>query len=216
MSPIVVGIAGGSGSGKTTLARALYDQLGDDACCIVDQDAYYRDLEALSMAERLQVNFDAPDAFEIALLTAHIDALKAGRSIDKPQYDFARHTRASTTERIRTRPIILVEGILVLAIDAIRERLDYRVFVETSTELRFARRVHRDHSERGRDVAGICRQFTDVVQPMHDRLVEPSRKHADLIVRGNTKRDATRTLLAAGLAALARSNTPNASLSSGF
>jgi uridine kinase len=179
--PLVIGVVGGSGSGKTTVARAIYDQLGLDAT-FLDQDAYYQDLQHLSLEARTRVNFDHPDAFDTDLLVAHIEALRAGQSIDKPTYDFAQHTRAARTIRLEAREIILVDGILLFAEVRLRALFDIKLFVDVDDDIRFIRRLQRDVTERGRTVEGVIRQYLDTVRPMHLEFVEPSKRYADVIL----------------------------------
>jgi len=181
-TPLVIGIAGGSGSGKTSVARALHRALPGEHCVIIDHDAYYGDLAHLPFEERVKVNFDHPDALDNALLCEHLDALRAGRTIDKPDYDFTTHTRRTTTQPITPRTVIIVEGILVLAHPGIRQRLDIKVFVETDADVRLMRRMRRDMDERGRTFDEIRDQYYRTVRPMHLQFVEPSRRFADLVI----------------------------------
>lgn len=180
-SPVLIGIAGGTGSGKTCVARAIGDALGG-AAVVIDHDAYYRDLAHLSFEARSATNFDHPDSLDNALLCEHLDALRAGVGIDKPIYDFARHTRAARTERVEPAPVILLEGILVLAHAGIRDRLDIRIFVDTDADVRILRRIRRDMEERGRTLRDIRDQYYRTVRPMHDAFVAPSRQFAHLII----------------------------------
>lgn len=179
--PFVVGVAGGSGSGKTTVTRTLAESLAD-GCVVIEQDAYYRDLSRLSFQERACVNFDHPDAIEMELLAAHVDRLCRGETVEKPHYDFAQHVRRPDTERLTARPVILVEGILVLAEAALRERMDLRVYVDTAADIRLMRRIRRDLEQRGRTFAQVRRQYYDTVRPMHNAFVEPSKQWADVII----------------------------------
>ncbi len=180
----IIGIAGGSGSGKTTLAHALVRALGVDRCALIEHDAYYRDLTHLTLPERALVNFDHPDSLDSALLAQHLDSLRAGRAASVPVYDFAAHTRQPDVERVAPRPYVVVDGILLLAIESLRERFDLAVFVDAPADLRFMRRLQRDTHERGRDVDGVCRQYLQTVRPMHQQWVEPSRRYADMTVAG--------------------------------
>lgn len=180
--PFVIGIAGGSGSGKTTIARSLASSLGTEGCALIEQDAYYRDLSRLPIEERAKVNFDHPDALELELLGCHVDALCAGEAIDKPRYDFEHHVRASEAERVEPRPVILVEGILVLVDAALRARMDLKLFVDTAADLRVIRRIRRDLEARGRTFEQVRRQYYETVRPMHLAFVEPSKAHADVII----------------------------------
>ncbi len=178
-----VAIVGGTGSGKTTLARALVDTLGD-RCAALDHDSYYRDLSHLLPAERAAVNFDHPDSLENTLLIAHLQRLRHGLSIDKPRYSFATHTRLPATQRIQPRPVIVVEGILLLALPQLHDVFDLRVFVDVDADVRALRRLRRDVSERGRTVDSVFAQWLQTVRPMHERFVAPARAAADLVVSG--------------------------------
>jgi uridine kinase len=177
----VFGIAGGSGSGKSTIARAVLSHFGPDHVQILDQDAYYRDNTHLSMDERVQINYDHPDAFDEDLFVEHILALKAGKSIECPIYDYAQHTRAQETRSIHPSLILIVEGLLVLAIPRVRELLDVKLYVDTPADIRFIRRLCRDTKERGRSTDSVTEQYLATVRPMHRAFVEPSKHYADVI-----------------------------------
>jgi len=181
MRPLVIGVAGGSGSGKTTVAMAIHARLGVDAV-FLDQDAYYADLRHLPLAERIRTNFDHPDALDTDLMVAHLEALAAGRPIDKPTYDFAQHTRAPATVRVEPRSVILVDGILIFADARLRRLFDVKIFVDVADDLRFIRRMQRDLSERGRSIDSIVAQYLETVRPMHLEFVEPSKRYADIII----------------------------------
>lgn len=181
MQPLIIGVAGGSGSGKTTVARAIHARLGVDAV-FLDQDAYYADLGHLPLDARVETNFDHPDALDTDLMVTHLEALAAGRAIDKPTYDFALHTRASATVRVEPRDVILVDGILIFADARLRQLFDVKIFVDVADDLRFIRRMQRDLSERGRSVESIVAQYLGTVRPMHLEFVEPSKRYADIII----------------------------------
>lgn len=181
-TPLVIGIAGGTGSGKTTVAHQIERALPKAHCVLIDHDGYYRDLAHLTFEERARTNFDHPDSLENELLCDHLDQLRAGQAIDKPRYDFTTHCRHTATERIEPRTVILVEGILVLADKRIRERMDVRIFVDTDPDVRLMRRIRRDMEERGRSFDDIREQYYRTVRPMHLKFVEPSRRHAHLII----------------------------------
>lgn len=181
-SPFVVGIAGGSGSGKSTIARALTEALGPSKVVLIEQDAYYRDQSHLSPQARADVNFDHPDAIDLELLGAHVDALVRGEAIDKPRYDFAQHVRGAEVDRVVPRPVVLVEGILVLADRALRRRMDLKIFVDTDADIRLIRRIGRDIEDRGRTFPQVREQYYATVRPMHLAFVEPSKRHADVII----------------------------------
>lgn len=179
---MIVGIAGGSASGKTTVVERLRERLGADTAAAIPHDRYYRDLSDQSADARAATNFDHPDALETELLVAHLDALRAGRSVDAPVYDFTQHVREQRTDRVEPRAVILVEGVLVLADARLRSIMDLKVFVDTGDEARYARRLRRDLTERGRTIASVEAQYAGSVRPMHERFVEPSRRHADIVV----------------------------------
>ena len=181
---IVVGVGGGTGSGKTTFAHALVAQLPSGAATVLDHDAYYHDLAQLPFGARHRVNFDHPDSLDNALLGKHLDELRAGKSIEKPRYDFATHTRATGGSTVVPAPLVIVEGILVLAIRELRDRFDLKLFVDAPADLRLLRRIRRDIVERGRDIDGIDEQYRATVRPMHEAFVEPSRAFADLVLSG--------------------------------
>ncbi|MBN4067332.1 uridine kinase [Simkania negevensis] len=179
--PLFVGIAGGTGSGKTTIARIIKETLGDEAI-ILSQDAYYRDRSGMTLAERKQLNFDHPDSIEFGLMKEHMLALKAGKSIERPSYDFVTSTRTGKMTRVSPAKVIIVEGILLLAMPEIRDILDLRIFVDVDADIRILRRVERDISERGQTLEEVHQQYLTTVQPMHVQFVEPSKRHANLII----------------------------------
>lgn len=178
----VYGICGGSGAGKTTLAVELIRRLGPARVSALAFDAYYRDLSHLTMAERMLVNYDHPDALDNELFARHLADLRAGRSIDVPEYDFATHTRTGRTIRVEAREIVVVEGILLFAFPGIHDLLDYAVFIDVPEPVRLERRITRDVAERGRDPHDVRRQFAETVAPMHDEFVQPHRHAADRLV----------------------------------
>lgn len=179
---VCIGVAGGTGSGKTTVAMEILRQVGRDHIVHINQDRYYRDLAHLTDEERVRHNFDHPSAIEEELLLDHILSLKAGHPAELPVYDFTRHLRTSAVELLEPRPIVLLEGILILAIPELRELLDVRIFVDTDADLRFIRRLQRDIAERGRSVESVVTQYLTTVRPMHLEFVEPSKRWADLII----------------------------------
>jgi uridine kinase len=179
---LCIGVAGGTGSGKTTVANEIVRRVGRDRIVIVNQDRYYHDLAHLDGHQRSHHNFDHPDAIEEELLEKHISLLKAGEAAPLPVYDFARHVRVAATEWVDPQPVILVEGILILAIPPIRELLDVKIFVDTDADLRFIRRLRRDMAERERTVDGVVDQYLATVRPMHLEFVESSKRWADVII----------------------------------
>lgn len=182
MQTLCIGVAGGTGSGKTTVANEIVRRVGRERIVIVNQDRYYHDLGHLEGDERSHHNFDHPDAIEEKLLEEHLSLLKAGRPAPLPVYDFARHVRMSATEWVDPQPVILLEGILILAIPTLRELLDVKLFVDTDADLRFIRRLRRDMAERGRTVDGVVDQYLATVRPMHLEFVESSKRWADVII----------------------------------
>jgi uridine kinase len=179
--PLVIGVAGGSGSGKTTVTRAIREAVGRDSV-LIDQDAYYKDLAHLPLEERKRVNYDHPDAFDTDLMVAQLAELLAGRAIRKPTYDYPAHTRASATVDVEPRDIIIVEGILIFADARLRSLFDIKIFVDVADDVRFIRRLQRDVEERGRSMESVIQQYLTTVRPMHQEFVEPSKRHADIIL----------------------------------
>ena len=182
MQPLTIGVAGGTASGKTTVARRLVERLGTHPVALLDQDSYYRDLADLPLEERARFNFDHPDAFDTALLVRHLEELRDGKAVDKPVYSFTQHTRTGETVRVNPGDVVILEGILILALEPVRELLDVKVFVDSDADVRVLRRVSRDIKERGRDFDGVVEQYFRTVRPMHFGFVEPSKRYADIII----------------------------------
>jgi uridine kinase len=178
----VIGVAGGSGSGKTTVVRRIVDSIGDDQVTVLEHDRYYRDRNDLRLEERAALNYDHPDSLETDLLVQHVEALRAGETVNVPVYDFARHARQSETRPVTPRRAIIVEGILIYTDAALRRLMDVKVFVDTDDDTRFIRRLQRDISERGRTVPSVIEQYLGTVKPMHLEFVEPSKRYADIII----------------------------------
>ena len=175
----ILGVAGGSCSGKTTLVAHLAERFGPERCAVLRQDDYYRSQPG---ADPTRVNFDHPDAIDFDLLAAHLDALRDGRAVAVPVYDFHTHARKPETVALEPKPLLLVEGTLLLAIEALRPRFDLSVFVDCPSELRLARRLERDTRERGRSTASVHAQFERHVEPMQSAFVDPSREAADRVL----------------------------------
>ena len=180
--PVVIGIAGGSGSGKSTVLRAIVEAFGPEYIAVLDHDAYYRPLDHLPLEARRAINFDHPDALETDLMRQHLDQLLAGEPIEKPLYNFTTHTREPETIHVEPRPVIIVEGILVLAEPLLVERMDIKLFVDAAPDIRLMRRIQRDMQERGRSAESILSQYERTVRPMHLEFVEPSKRKADVII----------------------------------
>ena len=201
MNPNVVGIAGGTASGKTTVARKIHESLSPSRVAFLDQDSYYLDLKSLTLEERREVNFEHPDAFDTELLVEHLKRLKQGQGVQKPVYNFVTSTRESSATQVSPADIILVEGILVLHLEAIRAELDLKIFVETEDDVRIIRRLTRDIKERGRDFDHVVQQYFRHVRPMHMGFVDPSKRHADIIVPHGGNNDTAIDMLVGALRA---------------
>ena len=182
MSVFVLGIAGGTGSGKTTIAESVIAALPKDAAVLIESDAYYRDRSGLPPEAREHINYDHPDAIETELLEAQLVSLRAGRAVDVPQYDYREHARRRETRRVEPAPVVVLEGILVLADERLRAQMDLKIFVDTDADVRLLRRMRRDIETRGRTFAQVREQYSETVRPMHLAFVEPSKRFADLVV----------------------------------
>ncbi len=181
MSRIIIGMAGGTGSGKTTLAERISKAFSGDAL-LLSMDCYYKDNSHLPFDERVKTNYDHPNAYDIPLIVEHIKALRDGKSISHPTYDFSQHVRGEKWVDMDSASVIIVEGILVFAIPEIVELLDIKIFVDTDADVRILRRITRDVNERGRSLDSVVRQYLTTVKPMHEHFVEPSKRLADVIV----------------------------------
>ena len=179
---MIIGICGGTGSGKTTIARAIVEAVGERNVVLVEQDSYYRNLADMPLDERHQANFDHPDSLDSDMLVNHIRRLKQGLQVEMPLYDFKTHTRSNNIEVIEPKLVVIVEGILIFAEPRVLDMLDVRVYVDTPDDIRFIRRLQRDISERGRTVESVIGQYYRTVRPMHHEFVEPSKRHADIII----------------------------------
>ncbi len=180
--PLVIGIAGGSGSGKTTVAQEILKRVGPDQIAFLQHDSYYKDLNGLPPTQRAEVNFDHPNSLETDLLIEHILALRDGRDVEVPIYDFSIHSRTDKTFVVRPRRVILVEGILIFVESRLRALFDVKIFVDTDPDLRFIRRLQRDITERGRTTEAVIKQYQATVRPMHLEFAEPSKRYADVII----------------------------------
>lgn len=179
---MIIGICGGTGSGKTTIARAIVEAVGEGNVVLVEQDSYYRNLADMPLDERHQANFDHPDSIDSDMLVNHIVRLKQGLPVEMPLYDFKTHTRSDKIEVIEPRPVVIVEGILIFAEPRVLDLLDVRVFVDTPDDIRLMRRLRRDITERGRTFERTLEQYERTIRPMHFEFVEPSKRHADIII----------------------------------
>ncbi|MFZ3588260.1 uridine kinase [Bacillus sp. DJP31] len=180
--PIVIGIAGGSGSGKTSVTKAIYEQFRGHSILLLEQDYYYKDQTHLPMKQRLQTNYDHPLAFDNDLLLDHIQQLLQYNPIEKPVYDYKLHTRSNDTIHVEPKDVVILEGILVLEDERLRNLMDIKLFVDTDADIRIIRRMLRDIKERGRSLDSVVEQYVSVVRPMHNQFIEPTKRYADLIV----------------------------------
>ena len=179
---MLVGIAGGTGSGKTSFAVKIRDRIGEDRCLLIAQDAYYKDGSTLNAAAQAAINYDHPDAFDTSLLVQDLRDLRAGRPVPHLTYDHASYARRVLPDPLKPRPVVILEGILVLAEEPLRRLMDIKLFIDADADVRILRRLQRDIHERGRSFASVQRQYLDSVRPMHLEFVEPSKRYADLIV----------------------------------
>jgi uridine kinase len=179
---VLVGIAGGTGSGKTSLATKILERVGSGSCLLVAQDAYYKDGSTLSPSAQAAINYDHPDAFDTPLLVHDLRDLKAGRPVPCLTYDHATYSRRVLPDPLTPRPVVILEGILVLAEEPLRRLMDIKLFIDTDADVRILRRLQRDIHERGRSFESVQRQYLASVRPMHLEFVEPSKRYADLII----------------------------------
>lgn len=197
--PLVIGVAGGSGSGKSTVVRQILDRVPAVSVCLIRHDWYYCDHADLPLEERARINYDHPDSLETPLLASHLRELIAGRPVEVPQYDFSTHRRLAETRRLDPAPVVIVDGILVLAEPALRELCEIRAYVETDPDVRFIRRLLRDTRERSRTVESVIAQYGETVRPMHLEFVEPSKRHAHVIIPFGAENSVAIEMLAAQL-----------------
>ena len=179
---IIIGVTGGSGGGKTSVSRAILDSFPDARIAMIQHDSYYKDQAHLSFDERIKTNYDHPLAFETDFMIEQLKELLEGRPVDIPIYDYTRHTRSDKTFRQEPQDVIIVEGILVLEDERLRDLMDIKLFVDTDDDIRIIRRIKRDMVERGRSLDSIIEQYTTVVKPMYHQFIEPSKRYADIIV----------------------------------
>jgi uridine kinase len=179
---ILIGIAGGTGSGKTTIAEKIIEQIGTDNVVLLAQDAYYKDRKSLSIEERAKINYDHPSSFDLALLIEHLHQLKAGKDVPKLSYDYTEHIRKILPGEVPSKPVTILEGIMVLENEQLRQLLDIKLYVDTDPDVRIIRRLRRDINERGRSFEGVIEQYLGSVRPMHLEFVAPSRRYADVII----------------------------------
>ncbi len=199
---MLIGICGGSASGKTTIAKKIIAGVGEKNIVYLQQDNYYYDLGHLAEQSRHHINFDHPDSLDLNLLIQHIQDLLDGREIAQPIYDFSKHTRTGEFQTITPKPIILLDGLLILAQPALRHLMKVKIFVDTDADLRFIRRLQRDIAERGRDKESVIHQYLINVKPMHQKLVEPSKCYADIVISGNEENTTITDIMVAWIKSL--------------
>ncbi|MBQ9559176.1 MAG: uridine kinase [Bacteroidaceae bacterium] len=178
----IIGIAGGTGSGKTTVVRKIVETLPGDKVALIPQDSYYNDTTSLTMEERRRINFDHPDAFDWDLLTHQIEELRNGRAIEQPTYSYIESNRQAETVHVEPCEVIIIEGIMALYKKELRELMDLKIFVDADADERLIRVIQRDTVERGRTTQMVIDRYLDVLKPMHEEFIEPTKRYADLIV----------------------------------
>ncbi|MBB1080120.1 uridine kinase [Limosilactobacillus sp. STM2_1] len=180
--PVIIGVTGGSGSGKTTVSKKIYDQLHGQAIQIINEDTYYNDQADMTMEERKAVNYDHPLAFDTDLLIKQLSTLRNNKAIEMPVYDYKQYTRSNKTVHVEPTDVIILEGILILDDERLRDLMDIKIYVDTEDDIRIIRRIQRDMVERGRSLESIITQYLATVKPMHHQFVEPTKRYADIII----------------------------------
>ncbi|MBU5440225.1 uridine kinase [Tissierella sp. MSJ-40] len=180
--PILIGITGGTGSGKSTVSREIFNSIHKTNVAVIEQDSYYKDQSHLTFEERVKTNYDHPFAFDNPLLIEHLKDLLDNKPIEKPIYDFERHTRKKETITVEPKDIIILEGILILSDEDVRNLLDIKIFVDTDSDVRVIRRIVRDIKERGRTLESVIDQYMETVRPAHLQFIEPTKKYADIVI----------------------------------
>lgn len=205
---ILVGIAGGTGSGKTSFAQKILERLGSERCATIAQDSYYRDDSGLSPEDRAAINYDHPDAFDTSLLIQDLRDLKAGRPVPHLTYHHATYSRQVLPDPLLPRPVVLLEGILILAEEPLRRLMDIKLFIDTDPDVRILRRLRRDLRERGRSFESVEKQYLQSVRPMHLEFVEPSKRYADLIIPEGAENEVALEAVVARIKAMLRAEHP--------
>ena len=178
----IIGIAGGTGSGKTTVVNKIAEALPPHYVAVVPLDSYYNDTSEMTEEERHAINFDNPDAFDWKLLTKHINDLRNGKAVEQPTYSYILCNRLKETIHVEPRPVIIIEGIMTLLNKKLRDMMDLKIFVDTDSDERLIRNIQRDVVERGRTVDMVINRYLDVLKPMHEQFIEPTKKYADIII----------------------------------
>ena len=178
----IIGIAGGTGSGKTTVVRKIAEALPPHCAVVVPLDSYYNDTSSMTEEERHAINFDHPDAFDWKLLVKQVNELRHGIAIEQPTYSYLKCNRLPETIHIEPKPVIIIEGIMTLLTKKLRDMMDLKVFVDTDSDERLIRNIQRDVVERGRTVDRVINRYLEVLKPMHEQFIEPTKKYADIII----------------------------------
>ncbi len=178
---LVIGIAGGTGSGKTTLMNNLVKHFGDEVT-VMSHDNYYKRHDEMTLEERSKINYDEPAAFDTSLMAYHLECLRRGEPVECPVYDYTVHNRSNETVHLDSKPVIIVEGIMIFENEQLRNMMDIRIFVDTDADVRICRRIKRDVTKRGRTMESVIEQYQTTVKPMHEKYVEPSKKYANIVV----------------------------------
>ncbi|MBQ0020319.1 MAG: uridine kinase [Bacteroidales bacterium] len=187
----IIGIAGGTGSGKTTVVKKIIESIPDGRVALIPQDSYYNDTTELSIEERRKINFDHPDAFDWKLLTKQIEDLRSGKAIEQPTYSYLISNRLEETVHVEPCEVIIIEGIMALWSKELRELMDLKIFVDADPDERLIRVIQRDTIERGRTPQMVIDRYLDVLKPMHEEFIEPTKRFADLIIpQGGNNRQA--------------------------
>lgn len=189
MKPILIAVAGGSASGKTTVVKKIIERLNSKDITVITHDDYYKDLSELTLEERYKVNFDHPDSLDNDLFVAQLSQLLKGYSIEKPTYDFVEHNRSRVTNTVKPTRIIIIEGILVLEDERVRDLATIKLFVESDDDVRFIRRLVRDTKERGRSIESVINQYLNTVKPMYYAFIKPTKRYADMIIPNDSNHD---------------------------
>ena len=182
---LILGITGGTGSGKTTVVGQIVAELPPGEVCVISQDSYYHDTSHLTMEERININFDHPQAIDFELLVEHLKELRLGNSFEQPVYSFVEHNRTGETITTYPKKVIIVEGILILANPKIRDMFDIKIFVHADSDERLIRRLKRDLATRGRDLEEVLNRYQTTLKPMHQQFIEPTKEFADIIIPTN-------------------------------
>ncbi len=180
--PIIIGVTGGSGGGKTSVSQAILANFPDSKIAMIEHDSYYKNQDHLTFEERVKTNYDHPLAFDTDFMIEQLKELIAGRPVDIPIYDYTQHTRSKETYRQEPQEVFIIEGILVMEDERLRDLMDIKIFVDTDDDIRIIRRIKRDMQERGRSLDSIIEQYTTVVKPMYHQFIEPTKRYADIVI----------------------------------